>query len=324
MSPADSPSAARAAAPPYPLPWSRWRLSLSCPEGDGVEPQISEFLARRGSRLVESAQFGTDGDGAFFMRVVFDLPAAPSRRGPESPGEGGALMQAFAPLALRHGMRWQLTSAAAEPRLGVLVSRAGHHLDNLLYRRRIGRLDADVARIITTDPRHADAGMWQDVPVSHLDPERMADRAPGALEAEIDRLAADETLDLMVLAGFAPPLSARFCDRHRGRLIHVQSSFMTADGADLAGHAHPWREAWRRGLKLIGATASYVTAPRGDAHGYDGAIIEQEVERIDHQATPEEMRAIGEDIECLVLARALRWHIEQRTFLHDGRTVVFR
>jgi formyltetrahydrofolate deformylase len=281
----------------------RGRLVISCPDRPGIIAAVSRFLYDHGANIVHSDQHSTAPvGGRFFMRTEFDLPDL-SRRQPELEREFQSVADAFA-------MDWRIRSAAVPTRLAVFVSRADHCLLELLWQRQAGDLTATIEMVVSN---HADleptATGWG-VPFYHVPVE--PDRKTEAERTQLGLL--EGRVDAVVLARYMQILSPGFVARWRGRLINIHHSFLPA----FAG-ARPYEQAHRRGVKLIGATAHYVTEEL-DA----GPIIEQGVERVDHGDTPEDLRRIGRSIERHVLARAVSWHVEDRILLHGNRTVVFK
>jgi formyltetrahydrofolate deformylase len=277
-------------------------LTLSCPDRRGIVARTAGFVADRGGNILDSHQFGDPDAATFFMRIHF------ATDGRESPDDWRA---AFAPVAAELGMAWQLHDVAVRPRLLLVVSREGHCLNDLLYRWRTGGLRADVAAVASPyDDFAALAGAY-DLPYHHLP-------GPGAAPDELDtallELVDRERVDLVVLARFMQILGSTACRRLAGNAINIHHSFLPSFKG-----AGPYRQAHDRGVKLIGATAHYVTEELDE-----GPIIEQEVARVDHSQGVAELARVGRDVECVALARAVRWHTEHRVLLHGRRTVVFR
>lgn len=276
-------------------------LTLSCPDRRGIVADVSRFLFQHNCNIVDSQQFADPGNGRFFLRV-------------ECVSEGGIgtpwLAREFAPLAATFGMEARFFVAGARTRGLVMVSKFGHALVDLLYRCRIGALALDVPLIVSNHPDFEDVARAADIPFIHL-PAGM-DRA--GREARLDELIGEYRIDLVILARYMQILSADFCAPRLGRIINIHHSFLPSFKG-----ASPYTQAHRRGVKLIGATAHYVTADLDE-----GPIIEQAVERVSHAMTPEDYMGVGRDIEKVVLARAVKWHCEHRILLNGTRTVVFR
>ncbi len=281
----------------------RARMLISCPDRPGIVAAVSQFLFAQGSNIVRSDQHTTDpSGGSFFMRVEFDLPDLAARR--------DALTQAFAPVAERFSMDWRLATSLPRKRVAVFVSREGHCLMELLWRWETGELPCDIVMVVSN---HADLQRLVEphgIPFHHV-PVSAGDKA--AAERRQDALLAEAGADVVVLARYMQILSPTFVDRYPGRIINIHHSFLPA----FVGR-EPYRQAYERGVKIIGATAHYVTA---ELDG--GPIIEQDVQRVTHRDNADDMRRAGRQVERAVLARAVTWHLEDRILLHGTRTVVF-
>ncbi|MDL4775646.1 MULTISPECIES: formyltetrahydrofolate deformylase [Thermomonosporaceae] len=276
-------------------------LTLSCPDRPGIVAAVSGVLAERGCNILESQQFSDTG--TFFMRVQF--AAGPGVR------DDGELRGAFARLGPELGLEWRLHDTAVRPRMLIMVSKGGHCLNDLLYRQRSGLLDVEVAAVVSNHPDLRPLTQSYGIDYHHL-PVPPGGRA--AQEAEVLTLVEHYNADLVVLARYMQILSDDFCAKLPGQVINIHHSFLPSFKG-----ARPYHQAHDRGVKLIGATAHYVTADLDE-----GPIIEQEVARVDHTHSPEALVAVGRDVECLALARAVRWHAEHRVLLNGDRTVVFR
>ena len=277
-------------------------LTLSCPDRTGIVYRVSGSLFEAGCNIDDAQQFGDADSGRFFLRVHFHAPddAALAR-----------VREGFAALAGDYAMDWQLHDAQRKARLLVLVSRQGHCLNDLLFRTHSGQLPATIAAVVSNHRDHEALADSYGVPFHHLpvsaDSKREQERA-------ILDLAAAERIDLVVLARYMQVLSADMCEALAGRAINIHHSFLPSFKG-----ARPYHQAHARGVKIIGATAHYVT---GDLD--EGPIIEQDVARVDHAMTPDDLARLGSDTESLVLARAVRRHLEHRILLNGHRTVVFR
>jgi formyltetrahydrofolate deformylase len=276
-------------------------LTLSCPDRPGIVAAVSGALAERDCNIVESQQFGDRGTGRFFMRTQFDAPA----------GLDDELTEAFTALAPDFALDWHLHDLAVRSRVLILVSRYGHCLNDLLYRHRSGLLGIDVVAVASNHPDMRPLTQSYGIDYHHL-PVSAKNRL--AQEAEILALVEHYQADLIVLARYMQVLSDDLCGKLPGRIINIHHSFLPSFKG-----AKPYHQAHERGVKLIGATAHYVTP-----HLDEGPIIEQEVARVDHTHGPEELMAVGRDMECLALARAVRWHAEHRVLINADRTVVLR
>ncbi len=279
------------------------RLLVSCPDRHGIVAAVSEFLSERGANIVSSHQHSTDPEGgAFFMRTEFTLALTPAQR--ESLGAEFA-----ARVATPFAMAWQLWDAERPKRVGILASRQDHCVLDLLWRRRRGELDIDVPLVASNHPDLGKDVESFGVPFHHVPVP--ADGKPAAERALLELLAGQ--VDVVVLARYMQILSGDFLTRLGAPVINIHHSFLPA----FAG-AGAYEQAKRRGVKLIGATAHYVT------EGLDeGPIIEQDVIRVSHRDSAAELGHQGADIERTVLARAVKWHCEDRVLVHEGTTVVF-
>jgi formyltetrahydrofolate deformylase len=277
-------------------------LTLSCPDRLGIVAAISGTLAELRCNIIDSAQFGDADSGRFFMRVSFAAPAKLAMN---------AMRAAFAPIFERFEMQADIHDCERRPRMLILVSRFGHCLNDLLYRHRIGALGVDIPAIVSNHRDFYQLAASHDIPFHHL-PVTAATK--DKQEARLLELIAEEAVDLVVLARYMQVLSSGLCEALAGRAINIHHSFLPSFKG-----AKPYHQAHSRGVKLIGATAHYVTADLDE-----GPIIEQEVIRVDHSATPGDLIAMGRDVENLVLARAVKWHVEHRVLLNGHRTVIFR
>ncbi|HEY3957803.1 MAG TPA: formyltetrahydrofolate deformylase [Streptosporangiaceae bacterium] len=278
-------------------------LTLSCADVPGIVFAVSRFLAGQNCNITQSQQFGDPQTGTFFMRVSF-TPAGATGLAP------GPLRKEFAPVAEEFGMTWRLLDAADRQRVLIMVSRFGHCLNDLLFRWSIGALPIDVAAVVSNHPDFARLAGGYGVPFRHIP---VTPETKPAAETALRALIAGHGVDLVVLARYMQILSAGLCTELAGRVINIHHSMLPSFKG-----ARPYQQAHTRGVKLIGATAHYVT-PGLD----EGPIIEQEVARIDHSMTADEVAAIGRDLECQALARAVRWHAESRVLLNGHRTIVF-
>ncbi|MGY1692857.1 formyltetrahydrofolate deformylase [Geodermatophilus sp. SYSU D01105] len=277
------------------------RLVVRCPDRPGIVAVLSRLLADAGANITESQQHSSDPvGGTFTLRLEFFLADLAERR--------HQLEGALALLAREWQLTWRLTEAGSRPRLAVFVSKTDHVLQELLYRVGSGDLRAEIAAVVSNHPDLEPVARAAGIPFHHVPvtPDTKEQAEARALELIGD-------VDLVVLARYMQIVSADFCARFPERLINIHHSFLPA----FVG-ANPYQAAHDRGVKLIGATAHYVT-PELDA----GPIIEQEVARIDHRATVEDMRRIGRYVERQVLAQAVTWHVEDRVIVDGAKTIVF-
>ncbi len=277
-------------------------LTLSCPDRTGIVYRVSGLLFEAGCNILDAQQFGDEESGRFFLRVHFDMAAA---------GEAAGLRGRLGQLGAEYAMDWQLHDARRRARLLVLVSKQGHCLNDLLFRAHSGHLRVDIAAVASNHPDFATLAGSYGVPFHHL-PVDAANRAQQ--ERQLLDLVERERIDLVVLARYMQILSPQLCQALAGRAINIHHSFLPSFKG-----AQPYHQAHARGVKIIGATAHYVTSDLDE-----GPIIEQDVARVDHAMTPRDLVRLGSDTESLVLARAVRRHVEHRIVLNGHRTVVFR
>lgn len=282
-------------------------LTLSCLDQRGIVHRVSGFLADHGCNIIDSAQFGDGQSKLFFMRVHFSA-------------EDGAISDAtlrddFATLGASMQMQWQLHDAAHKPRVLLMVSKIGHCLNDLLFRHRSGLLPVEIMGVVSNHTDFYQLAASYNIPFHHLP------LAPGASvgakraqEQRIMELVDSQKIELVVLARYMQILSQELCTALEGRAINIHHSFLPSFKG-----AKPYYQAHERGVKLIGATAHFVTGTLDE-----GPIIEQDVERVDHAMGPDTLTSIGRDVECVVLARAVKWFVEHRIVLNGHKTVVFK
>jgi formyltetrahydrofolate deformylase len=280
---------------------TRGVLRLSCPDRMGIVAGVGSFLFDQGCNILESAQFRDPQSERFFMRVSFQSARTAI----------GVIRAAFADLAGRFDMWWEIRDLAVRQRLLIMVSRFGHCLNDLLYRYRIGALPVEIPAIVSNHRDFYRLAADHDIPFHHLPvtPEDKPRR-----ERQLLDIYDEQGCDLLVLARYMQVLSPETCARLAGQAINIHHSFLPSFQG-----ARPYQQAHQRGVKLIGATAHYVTAELDE-----GPIIDQDVERVDHAATLDDCINTGRDVECAVLARAVKWHVEHRLLVNGNRTVVFR
>ena len=282
-------------------------LTLSCPDRVGIVHAVAAYLHQAGCNVLDSQQFGDRPVGRFFMRVhVETVPGAPATY--------DSLYAGFTAVAAEFGMEWELHDTAVRPRALIMVSKAGHCLNDLLYRRAAESLPIDVPLVVGNHPDLASLAAAHGVAFEHVP---AVDSTPLSAERAEERLLwiiQEMGIDFVVLARYMRILSPSLCAKLPGRIINIHHSFLPSFKG-----ARPYHQAHAHGVKLIGATAHYVTADLDE-----GPIIEQEVARVDHTSSPEGLAAIGRDAERIALVRAVRWHAEHRVLLHGRRTVIFR
>ncbi|MFN4178639.1 formyltetrahydrofolate deformylase [Phenylobacterium sp.] len=276
-------------------------LTLSCPDQPGIVARVSTLLFERGANILDAQQFDDEETGRFFMRVVFD----PGDTGPD------AWREAFAPLAEGYSMRWSLRDRGERRRVMILASQQDHCLADLIWRWRQGELPMDISAVVSNHPAstypHTDL---KGVAFHHLP---ITAETKAEQEARLWSLIQETRTELVVLARYMQILSDDLSAKLEGRCINIHHSFLPGFKG-----AKPYHQAHARGVKVIGATAHYVTADLDE-----GPIIEQDVERISHRDHPRDLIRKGRDIERRVLARAVRWHLEDRVLLNGRKTVVF-
>jgi formyltetrahydrofolate deformylase len=281
-------------------------LTLSCVDQRGIVHRVAGFLASHGCNILDSAQFGDAQSQLFFMRVHFALE--------DGAVSDAALRTAFAALCGAMDMAGQLHDAHAKSRVMIMVSKIGHCLNDLLFRYKSGLMPVEIRAIVSNHMDFYQLAASYNIPFHHLP------LAPGATdaaklgqEARILDLIDTHRIDLVVLARYMQILTPGLCQALAGRAINIHHSFLPSFKG-----ARPYAQAHRRGVKLIGATAHFVT---GDLD--EGPIIEQDVERVDHAMDADALSAIGRDVECVVLARAVKWFVEHRILQNGDKTVVF-
>ncbi|MBL8258493.1 MAG: formyltetrahydrofolate deformylase [Candidatus Competibacteraceae bacterium] len=279
----------------------RYILTITCPDRVGIVAAVSNLLADHRGNIVESDQFSDTESGRFFMRLVFEL----------EPGVAPALSAHLETLGGRFEMVWRLYDPRQLPRAMILVSTAEHCLNDLLYRHRTGALAMAITAIVSNHRALAHLAEWHAIPFHHLP---LSASTKAEQERRILELVESTQTELVVLARYMQILSPELCEALAGRAINIHHSFLPGFKG-----AKPYHQAHARGVKLIGATAHFVTANLDE-----GPIIEQEVERVDHAQTPAQLAAVGRDIENIVLARAIHYHLERRVFLNGAKTVVLR
>jgi formyltetrahydrofolate deformylase len=277
-------------------------LTLSCPDRPGIVHAVSGYLVDHGANIVESQQFGDRLTSRFFMRIAFTTATAT---------DAGPLREAFAPTAQSFGMHFDLWAADAPYRTLIMVSKHLHCLNDLLFRASTGAVQIDIPAVVSN---HPDAGPlvrsygidFHHVPVTSATKSDAEERLMEIVDATGSHL--------VVLARYMQVLSDDLCRRLSGRAINIHHSFLPSFKG-----ARPYHQAFDRGVKLVGATAHYVTADLDE-----GPIIEQDVLRVDHGYDQDQLVAAGRDVEAQVLSRAVRWHAQSRVLLNGDRTVVFR
>jgi len=283
---------------------SHYVLIIKCPDTRGIVAAVSGYLNDNDISIVESNQFNdAQGGNMFYVRVVF------KQAGPLMPPMD-IIREGFRPIAHRFSMDWEIHNLSVRPRIVIAVSKFGHCLYELLHRWRAGLLPVDIAAVVSNHEDMRSFVEWNGLTYVHLPVTR---DTKAEQEAAFLKLLEDQKADLLVLARYMQILSDGFSARLEGRCINIHHSFLPSFKG-----AKPYHQAHQRGVKIIGATAHYVTEDLDE-----GPIIEQDVQRVNHGHTPEQLVAIGQDIEARVLARAVTWHAERRVIINGGKTVVF-
>ncbi|MFJ8465430.1 formyltetrahydrofolate deformylase [Streptomyces swartbergensis] len=283
------------------VPADQYVLTLSCPDRKGIVHAVSSYLFMTGCNIEDSQQFGDHDTGLFFMRVHFSADA---------PVTLDKLRASFAAIGDSFQMDWQINRADEKMRILLMVSKFGHCLNDLLFRARTGALPVEIAGVVSNHTDFAELVDSYNIPFHHIP---VTKDTKSEAESRLLDIVREEGVELVVLARYMQVLSDDLCKALAGRIINIHHSFLPSFKG-----AKPYHQAHARGVKLIGATAHYVTADLDE-----GPIIEQEVERVGHDVTPEGLVAIGRDVECQALARAVKWHAERRILLNGRRTVIF-
>jgi formyltetrahydrofolate deformylase len=292
-------------------PEHQFVLTLACRDAKGIVHAVAGLLYQAGCNIIDSQQFGDlegeDATGLFFMRVHFQAPPQLA--------DAGTLATLFEHTRQQFGMEVRFHALATRPRVLLMVSQHGHCLNDLLFRWKSGSLAINILAIVSNHRAFESLAGSYGIAFHHLPLPAGADaEAKRAQEQQVLALIEREQIDLAVLARYMQILSPEFCRALAGRAINIHHSFLPSFKG-----ARPYFQAHARGVKLIGATAHYVTAELDE-----GPIIEQDVQRVDHTLSAEDFTAVGRDIECMVLARAVRWHVEHRVLINGHKCVVFR
>ena len=280
-------------------------LTLSCEDRVGIVAAVAGHLATMNGFILDSQQYADLDAGIFFMRVEF------TAAGEGFPSTLDELRAGLDPIARKFAFDWELLLASHKPRLLIAVSKGSHCLNDLLHRWKTGNLPIEVSGVVSNHPDLRALTEWHGLPYHHLPvtPDTRVEQ-----EARLYAIFEESRSDYLVLARYMQVLSPELVDKLRGRCINIHHSFLPSFKG-----ARPYLRAHERGVKLIGATAHFVTSDLDE-----GPIIEQDVERVDHRATERDLVRIGRDVEASVLARAVRWTAERRVFPNGARTIVFR
>ena len=277
-------------------------LLLSCPDRPGIVHRVSGFLVEQGANILEAAQFDDVGTNRFFMRVQFEI-AEPALT-------ASMLSERFAPVADDLSMQASFYAMATRVRTMLMVSKQGHCLNDLLFRHKSGQLPIDIPAIVSNHADYYQLAASYNIPFFHLP---VTAETKAQQEVKLREIIAEKAIDLVVLARYMQVLSPELCTHLAGRAINIHHSFLPSFKG-----ARPYFQAHERGVKLIGATAHYVTTDLDE-----GPIIEQDVARVNHSMSAEALTVAGSDLECTALARAVKWHAQHRVLLNGNKTVVF-
>jgi len=281
-------------------------LKIACPDRPGIVHAVSHFLFTETANILDSAQFSDTFTNRFFMRVHFAQTTQALNL--------EQLKSSFAAVGQQFQMDWELFDAASKPKVLIMVSKLGHCLNDLLFRTHSGYLPIEIAGIVSNHQDFEGLAKTYNIPFHHMPLSSATDARKDEQEQQLLQLIDQKKIDLVVLARYMQILSPKVCEKLSGKAINIHHSFLPSFKG-----AKPYWQAYQRGVKLIGATAHYVTTDLDE-----GPIIEQGVERVDHSMDPEQLAAVGRDVECMALSRAVRWHAEHRILLNGKSTVVFQ
>ncbi len=281
-------------------------LKISCPDRPGIVHAVSQFLFNQTANILDSAQFSDTFTSRFFMRVHFAKTSQELNL--------QKLQELFKEIGDSFQMEWELFNAASKPKVLIMVSKLGHCLNDLLFRTHSGYLPIEISGIVSNHQDFQNLAVGYKIPFHYMPLSSANDERKNEQEEQLLKLINQEKIDLVVLARYMQILSPKVCQKLSGKAINIHHSFLPSFKG-----AKPYWQAHQRGVKLIGATAHYVTTDLDE-----GPIIEQGVERVDHAMDPDQLAAVGRDVECMALSRAVRWHAEHRILLNGKSTVVFQ
>jgi formyltetrahydrofolate deformylase len=281
-------------------------LKISCPDRPGIVHAVSQFLFNQTANILDSAQFSDTFTSRFFMRVHFAKTSQELNL--------QKLQELFKEIGNGFQMDWELFDATSKPKVLIMVSKLGHCLNDLLFRTHSEYLPIEIAGIVSNHQDFQNLAAGYKIPFHHMPLSSANDQRKEEQEEQLLKLIDQEKIDLVVLARYMQILSPKACQKLSGKAINIHHSFLPSFKG-----AKPYWQAHQRGVKLIGATAHYVTTDLDE-----GPIIEQGVERVDHAMDPDQLAAVGRDVECMALSRAVRWHAEHRILLNGKSTVVFQ
>ena len=281
-------------------------LKISCPDRPGIVHAVSQFLFNQTANILDSAQFSDTFTNRFFMRVHFAKTSQELNL--------QKLQELFKDIGESFQMDWELFDATSKPKVLIMVSKLGHCLNDLLFRTHSGYLPIEIAGIVSNHQDFQNLAAGYKIPFHYMPLSSSNDERKNEQEEQLLKLIDQEKINLVVLARYMQILSPKVCQKLSGKAINIHHSFLPSFKG-----AKPYWQAHQRGVKLIGATAHYVTTDLDE-----GPIIEQGVERVDHAMDPDQLASVGRDVECMALSRAVRWHAEHRILLNGKSTVVFQ
>ena len=281
-------------------------LKISCPDRPGIVHAVSQFLFNQTANILDSAQFSDTFTNRFFMRVHFAKTTQELNL--------QKLQELFKDIGESFQMDWELFDATSKPKVLIMVSKLGHCLNDLLFRTHSGYLPIEIAGIVSNHQDFQNLAAGYKIPFHYMPLSSSNDERKNEQEEQLLKLIDQEKINLVVLARYMQILSPKVCQKLSGKAINIHHSFLPSFKG-----AKPYWQAHQRGVKLIGATAHYVTTDLDE-----GPIIEQGVERVDHAMDPDQLASVGRDVECMALSRAVRWHAEHRILLNGKSTVVFQ
>ncbi len=281
-------------------------LKISCPDRPGIVHAVSQFLFNQTANILDSAQFSDTFTNRFFMRVHFAKTSQELNL--------QKLQDLFKDIGESFQMDWELFDATSKPKVLIMVSKLGHCLNDLLFRTHSGYLPIEIAGIVSNHQDFQNLAAGYKIPFHYMPLSSSNDERKNEQEEQLLKLIDQEKINLVVLARYMQILSPKVCQKLSGKAINIHHSFLPSFKG-----AKPYWQAHQRGVKLIGATAHYVTTDLDE-----GPIIEQGVERVDHAMDPDQLASVGRDVECMALSRAVRWHAEHRILLNGKSTVVFQ
>ena len=281
-------------------------LKISCPDRPGIVHAVSQFLFNQTANILDSAQFSDTFTNRFFMRVHFAKTSQELNL--------QKLQELFKEIGESFQMDWELFDATSKPKVLIMVSKLGHCLNDLLFRTHSGYLPIEIAGIVSNHQDFQNLAAGYKIPFHYMPLSSSNDERKNEQEEQLLKLIDQEKINLVVLARYMQILSPKVCQKLSGKAINIHHSFLPSFKG-----AKPYWQAHQRGVKLIGATAHYVTTDLDE-----GPIIEQGVERVDHAMDPDQLASVGRDVECMALSRAVRWHAEHRILLNGKSTVVFQ